>query len=212
MKVLVIGANGQIGKQLVEQLANNNHEPVAMIRDTDQIPELEQLGAKTVFANLEKDFAHAFYGCDAVIFAAGSGPNTGADKTVLIDQEAAIRAVDEAKHQGVKRFVMLSSMGANDPHATDHPIKFYLAAKHRADEHLKQTSLAYTIVRPGRLTNDPPKGKVEAAGSISDKSRSIPRGDVAATLAESLTNENTFGKTFELLSGEKGIEEALNSL
>ncbi|WP_070119718.1 SDR family oxidoreductase [Bacillus marinisedimentorum] len=213
MKVLVIGANGQVGKHIVRQLTESEHDPVAMVRDTNQVPQFEDMGAKTVLADLENDFSHAFYGCDAVIFAAGSGPHTGADKTILIDQEGAIKSIDYAKQFGVKHFVMLGSMGSDAPEKGPDSMKFYLYAKRRADEYLKTSGLNYTIIRPGALTNTEPDGKVDLRENVGDRTgRSIPRADVARVLVESVGKHNVRGKTLELLEGEKDIGKAVESV
>lgn len=203
MRVLVIGANGQIGKQTVKKLMEADHEPVAMVRDTDHVPYFEGLGAKTVLADLEKNFEKAFHEIDAVIFAAGSGGHTGADKTIIIDQEGAIEAVDLAKRFGLKRFMMVSSMGADNPKAAS-KIKHYQYAKHRADEQLKSSGLNYTIVRPGGLTNDSGTGKVNLHAKIG-KSGTIPREDVASVLVQLLTVRQAENKSFELLEGTTQI-------
>ena len=119
MKVLVIGANGQVGHQLVEKLKDKGHQPVAMVRKEEQVEQFKEKGIDTVLGDLQKDFSHAFEDVDSVVFAAGSGGDTGADMTVLIDQEGAIESVDNAKKAGVKHFVMLSSMGADAPKDAD---------------------------------------------------------------------------------------------
>lgn len=212
MKVLVIGANGQVGTHLIKSLAERGHEPVGMVRDTDQVKAIENAGGKTVLGDLEKDFSHAMYGCEAVVFAAGSGPHTGADKTILIDQEGAIKSIDEAKRQGIKRFVLLSSVGADNPEMAPDNMKHYLYAKKRADDYLKSTNLTYTILRPGSLSNEPGTGQIRAAESLEDKSGQIPREDVADVLTEIVENENTYLKTFEILDGDLRISDALGQL
>lgn len=213
MKTLVIGANGKVGRQVVQLLAKSEeHEPIAMIRDSDQIPFFEDMGVKTVLADLDGNFSHAFSNCDAVIFAAGSGPNTGADKTIIIDQEGAIKAAEEAQRREVKRFILLSSMGTDHPEEGSDSMKFYFYAKRRADEFLKGTNLNYTIVRPGGLTNDNATGKVKVETSIKSGERKIPRADVADVLVQSLSEENTSYKTFEIVAGEKNTDQALANL
>ena len=115
MTTLVIGANGQIGKQFCE-LAQQAGTPIkAMLRSEEQLPWFKERGIKTVIADLEGDFAHAFEGCDQVVFTAGSGPHTGPDKTLLIDLYAAVRASDIASEQGLSRYVMISAIRAEDP-------------------------------------------------------------------------------------------------
>ncbi|WLR51997.1 SDR family oxidoreductase [Bacillus tianshenii] len=213
MKVLVIGANGKVARDAVVYLQEEGHEPLAMIRNTDQIPYFEEHGIKTVIADLEKDFSHAYQGVDAVIFAAGSGPNTGLDKTITVDQEGAIRAVEYAKQYGVKHFVMLSAMRAEDPLAGPEKLQPYLYAKRRADEYLKATDIAYTIVRPGPLTNDAGTGQVQIEKQIETPDHnSIPREDVAKALAKTVGQENVYGVSYDLLSGSVKIEDALSKL
>lgn len=210
MKVLVVGANGTTGKQVVEKVANSKqHEAYAMIRDEKQADALKKLGANVVLGDLEQDVSDALRGMDAVIFAAGSGGRTGDEKTIAVDQNGAKNVIDEAKNQGVKRFVMLSSMGTDAPEQGPEGLQLYLRAKAIADEYLKQSNLQYTIVRPGTLSNDQATGKIDINNDIEDKSQTIPRADVATVLVECLNEEATIGKTFEMLAGETEIEQAI---
>ncbi|MGG1885012.1 SDR family oxidoreductase [Priestia megaterium] len=210
MKVLVVGANGTTGKQVVEKVANSKqHEAYAMIRDEKQADALKKLGANVVLADLEQDVSDALRVMDAVIFAAGSGGHTGDKKTIAVDQNGAKNIIDEAKNQGVKRFVMLSSMGTDAPEQGPEGLQLYLRAKAIADEYLKQSNLQYTIVRPGTLSNDQATGKIDINNDIEDKSQTIPRADVATVLVECLNEEATIGKTFEMLAGETEIEKAI---
>jgi uncharacterized protein YbjT (DUF2867 family) len=210
MKVLVVGANGTTGKQVVEKVANSKqHEAYAMIHDEKQADALKKLGANVVLADLEQDVSDALRGMDAVIFAAGSGGHTGDKKTIAVDQNGAKNIIDEAKNQGVKRFVMLSSMGTDAPEQGPEGLQLYLRAKAIADEYLKQSNLQYTIVRPGTLSNDQATGKIDINNDIEDKSQTIPRADVATVLVECLNEEATIGKTFEMLAGETEIEKAI---
>ncbi|GAB3045410.1 SDR family oxidoreductase [Virgibacillus ainsalahensis] len=205
MRVLVIGANGSVGKQVVEKLMDANHEPVAMVRKAEQLSQFEDIGAQTVLTDLEENFESAYDDVDAVIFAAGSGPNTGADKTIIIDQEGAIEATDLAKKYGINRFVLLSSMGADKPKDAKQ-IKHYLYAKHRADEYLKDSGLAYTILRPGGLTDDPGKGKVNLQEKIEEFGK-VTREDVASVLVQILTSKEAENKVFELLEGDTPVSD-----
>ncbi len=207
MRVLVIGANGAIGKQVVRKLKEAEHEPVAMVRSTEQVGQFDNIGAKTVVADLEQNFEQAFDQVDAVIFAAGSGGHTGADKTIIIDQEGAIESTDLAKKFNVKRFMIVSSMGAGNPKEAKQ-IKHYQYAKHRADTHLQQSGLNYTILRPGRLTNDVGTGKVNLQKHILERG-TIPREDVASTLVHLLTDPKAENQVFDLLEGETPVEDVL---
>lgn len=213
MNVLVIGANGHTGRHIVKELSSSSQHFVrAMIRKTEQAKDMEDLGARPIVADLEQDFSYALENVNAVIFAAGSGGSTGDDKTLTIDQEGAKKAVDYAKKMGIERFVMLSSMGADNPSSGPDALQFYLKAKGAADAYLKESGLNYTIVRPGALSFDEGKGKIEASTSIEDKSRNISREDVAKVLVDSLTIEETNHKVFEILSGDTPVEEALKNI
>jgi uncharacterized protein YbjT (DUF2867 family) len=211
MKVLVAGANGQIGQYLVRMLAEEGHEVRAMIRDEDQAQGLRELGGEPVVADLEGEVAHTVEGCDAVIFSAGGGPGSGAEKKETIDRGGAVKLVDAAREHGARRYVMVSAIGAADPEAGSEAMQPYLFAKAQADQALQESGLDYTIVRPGSLTDEAGTGTVEAAPSLSRRAQ-IPREDVARTLVVTLEKENTFGKTFEVLSGDTPIEEALTDL
>ncbi|TYS89032.1 SDR family oxidoreductase [Rossellomorea aquimaris] len=213
MNVLVIGANGHTGRHIVKELSGSSQHFVrAMIRKTEQAKDMEDLGARPIVADLVQDFSYALENVNAVIFAAGSGGSTGDDKTLTIDQEGAKKAVDYAKKMGIERFVMLSSMGADNPSSGPDALQFYLKAKGAADAYLKESGLNYTIVRPGALSFDEGKGKIEASTSIEDKSRDISREDVAKVLVDSLTIEETNHKVFEILSGDTPVEEALKNI
>lgn len=215
MDVLVIGANGQVGRNIVKELAEKNHNAVAMVRKEEQKAKMEELGAsKVVLADLEEDFSNAFENVDAVIFAAGSGPKTGPDKTLTIDLWGSVKAAKYAEDKGIKRFVQLGSMGSDNPDAGGEEMKPYLVAKRSADEILQSTNLDYTIVRPGGLTDEEKTGKVEvsAQGFESMEGRSIPRADVAYVLVNILERENTYGKVFEILQGEEDAENQLGSI
>lgn len=212
MRVLIAGANGKIGQLLVRQMADSRHTARAMVRDPDQESTLERLGAgETVVADLEQDCSHALQDCDAVVFTAGSGPHTGPEKTVDVDQNGAIRLIDAAEAAGVKRFLLVSSMRADAPEKAPEKIHHYLRAKQKADEHLRASSLDFTLVRPGPLTNDPGTGHVELAARL-DRTGSIPREDVAAVLLAALDADNTIHQTFDLLSGDNDIKESLARL
>ena len=205
MKVLVVGANGQIGHQVVEKLKDKGHDPVAMVRKEEQTKQFEDKGIDTVLGDLEKDFSHAFEGVDTVVFAAGSGGSTGPDMTIVIDQEGAIETVDNAKNAGVKHFVIVSSMGADAPKEAEN-IKHYMYAKHRADEHLKASGLDYTIIRPGMLQNDGGTGKVSLSEDNQDFGN-VQREDVASVIVQAVDTNKAENKVYTLLEGDTPIED-----
>lgn len=215
MKVLVVGANGQIGKQATEMLQEgNDHHVRAMVRKEDQLNEFKEKGIEAVLADLEgpvDQLAQAAEGCDAVIFAAGSGGQTGADKTLLIDLDGAVKMVEAAEKAGVERFLMVSALQAHNRNNWNEKIRHYYVAKHYADKALEESSLNHTIVRPGGLLNEEGTGKVRVAEDLPERA-TIPREDVARVLVAALNEEKTFNRGFDLLSGEYSIEEALKNL
>ncbi|WP_347861589.1 SDR family oxidoreductase [Salimicrobium sp. PL1-032A] len=207
IKVLVIGAAGQVGKHVVEKLKQTEaYTPVAMVRSKEQKEMFQEQGVSAVLGDLEKDFESAYADVDAVIFAAGSGADVGAEMTIIIDQEGAIKAIDRAKHFGVQRFIMLSSMAADRPEAGDRKIKHYLFAKHRADEYLKSSGLPYTIVRPGPLTNEEGRGTVFLSEHVNGGD-SIAREDVAAVLVAALAHPKAEDKSFDVVQGDTPVED-----
>lgn len=214
MKVFLVGANGQIGQKLVKLLADSSeHEVTAMIRNPEQAGDLEKVGAQTTIANLEgsvEDLASAVKGHDAIIFSAGSGGSTGSDKTLLVDLDGAVKVMEAAEQSGVDRFIIVSALQAHNRENWNDKLRPYYVAKHYADKALEASKLNYTIVRPGGLLNEPGTGKVQASENL--ERGSIPREDVAQTVFAALTEENTFKRGFDLISGEQSISEALKNL
>ena len=212
-KVLIIGANGSIGKIISNLLKNSpEYSPVAMIRKESQKKYFEDLGIDTIIGDLEKDFEVAYEGISKVIFAAGSGGSTGPEKTKSVDQEGAIKSIDLALKYKIEKFVLLSSMGAGNPEDfKDSQLFLYLLAKNKADEHLIKTDLNYSIVRPGRLTNNSGTGKIEAAKKLG-KQGEITREDVAQTLVDVLDSKLASVISFEIIEGQDKIKDALTKL
>lgn len=217
MNVLVVGAHGQIGQHLVEELKNDNkHTPIAFVRKEEQVKEFKEKDVEARLGNLEdsvEEIKKSMNDIDAVVFTAGSGGSTGADKTLLIDLDGAVKVIEATKASGIDRFVMVSAFGADDRDRWSDELKSYYVAKHFADMWLMDSSLNYTIVRPGMLENKESIGKVLIKDVIKDNDVfSIPRIDVAKTIAETLDNENTYHKSFDLVTGEDSVSDALNKL
>lgn len=206
IKVLVIGAAGEVGRLVVEKLQQTDYTPVAMVRSKDQKETFEKKGIAAVMGDLEKDFESAYADVDAVIFVAGSGKDTGAEMTIIIDQEGAIKATDRAVHFGLQRFVMLSSMAADRPEAGDRSIKHYLFAKHRADEYLKKSGVPYTIIRPGPLTNEEGRGRVFLSEHVNG-GESISREDVAEVLVKALEHPKAENRSFDVVEGDTPVKD-----
>lgn len=149
-------------------------------------------------------------GCDAIVFTAGSGGSTGADQTLLIDLDGAVKTVEAAELLGIKRFIMVSAFQANNRENWSEVIKPYYVAKHYADRALLNSELTYTIIRPGGLVNEPGTGHVNAAEKL--ERGSIAREDVAATIFAALTEEHTYKRSFDLIAGETAIPQALKMI
>ncbi len=208
MKVLVAGANGKIGTILCGKMwAHAHFSPVALIRDERQQIKFTAFGVPSVVGDLEDGIAEFLPGLDAVVFTAGSGSRTGPEKTIDVDQNAAIRLIADCQKAGVRRFLMISAIGS-DPHSESDRIQHYYKAKGVADENLRASSLDYVILAPGHLTDDPGTGRIDAAENL-DRGGEIPREDVADAIVAALENPSAIGKTIQILAGETAIAEAV---
>ncbi|GHB27844.1 NAD(P)H-binding protein [Salinicola rhizosphaerae] len=206
-KTLVLGANGQIGRQFCALAADKGMPIKAMIRDTAQQSWFADRGIETVIGDLEGRLRHAFYGCDQIVFAAGSGPHTGADKTLMIDLHGAVRAIDIARGMGLPRFIMVSALRAD--RVLEAPVKLrpYCAAKAAADAHLRASGLPYVVLKPGKLTDEPASRQIST-----DETRpgdAVSRANVAEVLCHLIQHRGIRRCDIALLDGERPIEEAL---
>lgn len=209
-QLLVIGANGKVGRRVCRMAAERKLLVRPMIRSADQAGFFRELGWDSVVFDLEGDFEAAFEDCDRVVFTAGSGGHTGGDKTLLVDLYAAIRAIDMAVRAGIEHFVMVSSLSAGNPLQGPERIRHYLVAKMVADEHLGRSGLTYTVLRPGGLTEDPGSGRIRIARNGESSPRQISRDNVAACVLASLESEWAINRTVDLLDGEVPIEEVFH--
>ncbi len=192
MNILVAGATGKTGLRLIKELQSNGHSPTALVRkssDTSALPPDVDLREGDL-TDLPDDVCD---GCDGVIFAAGSGGDTSAEMTDKVDRDGAMRLVDIAARSGVSRFVMLSSVGAENPDP-DHALGHYLQAKHDADEHLKASGLRYTILRPVSLTDEDGTRQMRFGDEVETDGKAA-RGDVAAVLANAIDSPEWDGRT-----------------
>lgn len=212
MRVAIAGGHGQIALLLERQLTAEGHLSTALIRNRAHADDVRSAGAEPAVVDLEHatvdELAAVLTGHDAVVFAAGSGPNSGPERKATVDRDGAILLADAATAAGVSRYLMVSSMSADegDPDSND-GFQIYLAAKSAADEAVRASSLAWTIVRPGRLTDDEPTGRITAADKV--ERGSIARADVAAVLVAALADDSTIGATFEVVNGDTPIADAL---
>jgi len=212
MKILVAGSHGQIGQRLIKAIAESDHSSVAMIRSAGQAPEMTGLGAhETVVADLEGDCGDALKGVDCVIFTAGSGGHTSSEKTDTVDREGAISLIDQAVRHGVRRFLLVSSINADTPENGPESMQHYFAAKKAADDRLKASGLDYTVLRPGKLTDDAGTGQVALEESLGRQGE-VTRDDVAAVLLALVDAHESFNRQLEILAGDTPIADAVAAL
>ena len=214
MRVAIAGCHGQIALRLAKMMSERGDEVVALIRNPDHSDEVKRAGAEPAVVDLEHasedEVASAISGSDAVVFAAGAGPGSGAERKETMDYGGAVKLIAAAKQAGVGRYVIVSSMGAN-PNATgDDTFSAYLRAKGRADDAVRASGLDATVVRPGGLTDEPGTGRVRLGESLSRGQ--VARDDVAAVLVAVLDSPSTIGRTADLIGGDTSIAEAVAAL
>jgi uncharacterized protein YbjT (DUF2867 family) len=215
MRIVLAGGHGKIALLTEQLLARGGHQAVGLIRSAGQAADLAAAGAEPVVLDLEHTdvaaVAAVLAGADAVVFAAGGGPNSGAARKLTMDRDGAVLLADAAERAGVRRYLMVSALAADtfDPDSEE-VFQIYLRAKSEADADLRRRDLDWTVVRPGGLLDDPPTGRVKVAASTGPGS--VPRADVAAVLVELLVHDLGLRSQFELVSGSIPIPEALRGL
>lgn len=215
MSILVIGANGGVGSKLVNQLKEDQVDFTAGVRKEEQESALKDQGVNAILIDVEKDsiddLTEKFKGFDKVIFSVGSGGSTGADKTIIVDLDGAVKTIEASKKANVKHYVMVSTYDSRrEAFDASGDLKPYTIAKYYADNHLRNSGLTYTIVHPGGLEDKSGTGEIKA-DLYFDEGSTIPREDVASVLKHVATSENKFeNKEFQILSGHQSIQEALS--
>lgn len=197
MQILVAGSTGKTGLRLVRELCDRGHDPIAMVRessDTSGLPDGVER-RKADLTSLDHDVTR---GCEVVVFAAGSGGDTPAEMTDKVDRDGAKALIDISIDHGVRRFVMLSSIGAGNPDPKS-DLAHYLQAKHDADQHLKASNLEYAILRPVSLTDEDGTGEVRLGENVDPKGQAA-RGDVASLLADAVEAPDWVGKILRMES------------
>ena len=214
MVVAIAGGHGKIGLLLTRLLAERGDRVLSLIRNAAHADHVATAGAEPIVLDLEAagadEVAAAIGAADAVVFAAGAGPGSGAQRKETVDYGAAVLLIEAAQRVDARRYVMISAMSADAGHVGEEVFDVYIRAKGRADEALAASGLDYTIVRPGGLTDAPPRGTVKVA-PVTGRGE-IPRHDVAAVVAACLAEPKPIGHTFEVVSGEDQIEPALAAL
>jgi len=217
MRVVIAGAHGKIGMRLGRRLTGRGDEAVGVVRNPDHTADLSAIGVQPVVLDLESvpvdEVAAVLEGADAVVFTAGAGPGSGIARKDTVDRAAAVLLADAAERAGVPRYVLVSSMGVEDVRGDttgpdDEVFHAYLVAKLAAEDDLRARPLDWTILRPGRLTDDPGTGRVRLAPSV--PRGAVPRDDVAAVLVALLDRPETRGAVLELVGGETPVADAVS--
>jgi nucleoside-diphosphate-sugar epimerase len=214
MIVALAGAHGKIAMRLTTLLSRAGDAVIGLIRNPDHTGEVQRQGASPVVCDLEQatveEIAAAITGADAAVFAAGAGPGSGAERKLSMDRDGAIKLLEASQAAGVPRFLIISSVGAEDPPAGDDVFSVYLRAKAEADQAVQASDRDWTIVRPGHLTLDPGEGRVRIA--LEPFRGEIPRDDVAALLARLLNEPRSVRMILYVTSGSDPLEQALEAV
>jgi uncharacterized protein YbjT (DUF2867 family) len=216
MRIVIAGGHGKVALLLEHILAGRGDQAVGLIRNPAHVADVQKAGAEAVLCDLEAasagDVAVLLSGADAVVFAAGAGPGSGARRKDTVDLAASVLMADAAGRAGVRRFVQVSSMGAGQPPrpGSDEVWAAYITAKTAAEADLRARNLDWTILRPGGLTDAPATGKIRLAAPPVPGG-TVPRADVAAVIAALLDNPDTRHQTLELTGGDSPIAEAVQS-
>lgn len=215
-RIAVVGGNGQIARLLHPLLVERGHTPIALVRSESYRADLEAAGAEVRLLDVEQDdgaaFATAFEGAHAVVFAAGGGPDGNIERKRTVDLEGSLKSIAGARTAGITRFVQVSAINVDEPvpEGTEPVWRAYVEAKRDADAALRDSGLDWTIVRPGRLTDDEPTGRVELGEDVARAE--VPRADVAAVLAEVIDSGAGIGAQWNLVSGDTPVADEVARL
>jgi len=215
MRIVIVGGHGQIARQLTRRLSAAGHEPIALLRNPDHCGDVREDGAEPVVLDLERGDVHRveeiLHGADAVVFAAGAGPDSGPERKLSLDRDGLVLTADGMLAAGIRRLVVVSSMGADDfDSVDDEGFQTYLRAKSEGDTAVRERDLDWTIVRPGSLTDDAAGNAVLLGDSVG--TGSIARGDVAHVLHALLETGAGVHRTVELIGGSHSVSEAVAAL
>ncbi len=208
MEIVIAGGHGKVAMRLHPLLVASGHSVRALIRNPDQASAVRQAGAAPIICDIEAlgDISDAVGSAHAVIFAAGAGPGSGAARKLTMDRDGAIKLIKAAEANGIRRYLMIGSFHADDDYG-EGVYRTYKQAKSEADRALRESGLDYTIIRPGRLTEEPGSGRIALGPRL--KGAEIPRADVAALLAAVLENDGTIGRQWEATGGDTPIGQAI---
>ncbi len=212
-RIAIVGGHGQVAMHLHPELVRAGHQPVALVRKEEYRDELEALGAEVRILDIEAQdptaFSEAFSGCDAVVFAAGGGADGNIERKRTVDLGGSLKSIEGAGRAGISRFVQVSAIGVDEPLPADtgEVWKAYVEAKRDADAALRDSDLAWTILRPGRLTDGSGTGRVALGPDVARGD--IPRADVAAVVAAVLAEDTSVRQQWNLVGGDVAIGDAV---
>jgi uncharacterized protein YbjT (DUF2867 family) len=214
-RIAVVGGHGQVARHLLVELRRTEHTPVALVRNEAYRDDLESRGAEVRLLDIEQEdaagFARAFEGCDVVVFAAGGGPDGNTERKRTVDLEGSLKSIAGAQAAGIRRFVQISAINVDEPlpDDTDEVWRAYVEAKRDADAALRASDLSWTIIRPGRLTDDPAIGRVSLGKDVARGD--VTRADVAAVVAAVLDLDESIGRQWNLVGGSTPVPEAIRN-
>ncbi len=213
MRIAIAGAHGKIAMRLTRLLADQGETVIGLVRNPDHLGDVKDAGASPVVCDLESasldDVAAVIAGADAVVFAAGAGPGSGAKRKLTMDRDGAIKLLEAARTAGVSRYVIVSAVGAENPPGGDDVFSVYLRAKAEADEAVRASELEWTVVRPGGLTDDSGTGRVRV--ETTPFRGMVTRDDVAAVLARVLQDRRAVHRVLYVNGGEQPLDTALDA-
>jgi len=214
-RIAVVGGHGHVARHLLVELRRSAHDAVALVRREEYRADLESRGAEVRLLDIEQagvpEFAEAFAGCGAVVFAAGGGPDGNRERKRTVDLEGSLKSAEAARLAGIDRFVQISAIGVDDPlpEDTDEVWRAYVEAKRDADAALRDTDLSWTILRPGRLTDEPATGRVTLGPDVARGE--VTRADVAAVVAAVIDVPTSYGKQWNLVGGDTPVADAVRT-
>lgn len=214
-QIAIVGGNGKVARHVITQLVTHGHQPVALVRNPSYQHDLERLGAHVRMLDIEQDgvekYVAAFAECDAVVFSAGGGPDGNIQRKRTVDLGGSLASIEAARKAGIDRFVQVSAINVDRPvpDSAEPVWKAYVEAKRDADIALRESGLDWTILRPGRLTDDDGTGLVTLGDSVGRGD--IPRADVAAVVIAALDNPVSIGRQWDVVGGQTPVDDAVAS-
>lgn len=222
MKILILGSNGGVASKISQILKDNKADFTASVRDENKLDDLKNQGMDVKLINVVKDsiddLAKSFEGYDKILFSIGAGGKDGAENTVSVDLDGAVKTMIAAKKAGVNQYYMISTWDSSREAVDnpDDPIKTYTICKHYADLYLTELSgLTYTIIHPSTLNDDEGKGSIEITDTHSTSvavNQSISRSDVASFVSKLLLTDGFKNQSIQIASGDTDIDEAIENI